>query len=88
MWKAFNNLFGWGEPISPQLEQQDLESEEESMTYSDLELGDIVFLESGGPPMTVTNICNNTITTAWFDEEYTLHTAVIVAEALTFDDPS
>jgi hypothetical protein len=45
-------------------------------------------LESGGPPRTVTNICNNTITTAWFDEEYTLHTVIVVAEALTFDDPN
>ena len=57
------------------------------MTYSDLSLGDIVFLESGGPAMTVTNICNNAITTAWFDGEYNLHTAVVVAEALTFEDP-
>jgi hypothetical protein len=50
MWKAFNNLFGWGEPISPQLEQQDLEPEEESMTYSDLELGDIVFWKAADRP--------------------------------------
>lgn len=60
------------------------------MDVADIELGDVVYLESGGPAMTVGKITTNgnLVSTAWFDENYILHEATFVVESLTFDDPN
>ncbi len=53
-------------------------------------IGDVVYLTSGGLPMTIEFIMgdDNPIECAWFDKNNELHHDTFFAKALTFDKPT
>lgn len=59
------------------------------MDASEIKLGDVIYLASGGPGMTVEKITasGDFVSTQWFDADDTLHTATFVPDVLTPDNP-
>ena len=55
---------------------------------SEFKEGDVVFLKSGGPAMTITDLNNDTSFCEWFDKHHAFHSKSFINIALTKEDPS
>ena len=55
---------------------------------SEFNKGDVVFLKSGGPAMTITDSESETSFCEWFDKHHAFHSKSFINIALTRDDPA
>lgn len=55
---------------------------------SELKKGDVVFLKSGGPAMTVTELNDETAFCEWFDKHHAFHSKSFISIVLTKEEPA